>query len=268
MTMMNRMNALRSLVFAALALSAAASQACRLAPAAQRIAVEDEVRQPADVMVGQVVGATPLGGDAVEYSFLVLDQMRGLPRKVFTVLGRAVSPYDQDTSYDRHRDFAFWARYGGRSMHAMDCVIHPGFVVGNSYLVFLGAAPTRRSFEKIDMVDGHPDAGDKWLAYVKTALSGTPAGQDATPDYERIGRLIYGLQRMQVQGDLDRQALAAQHAPDQLLMRAGRLGDEFERMLKEPGNAIRVPNEKIDAALREAASLHAALETWRNGAAR
>lgn len=264
MTMMNGMNALRSLVFGALALSAAASQACRVAPQAQRIAVEDQVRQPADVMVAQAIGATPLGGDAVEYNFLVLDQMRGLPRKVFTVLGRAASPYDQDSSYDRHQDFAFWARNGGRVTSGTDCAIHPSFVVGNSYLMFLGDAPTLRSFEKIDMVDGHPDPDDQWLAYVKTALSGTPARQD----YERIGRLIYGLQRMQAQGDLDRQALAAQHAPDQLLMRAGRLADEYERILKEPKEAHRIPDQKIDATLREAASLHAALETWRNGAAR
>ena len=261
---MKRSIKLHSLVFALLVLGAGASQACRVAPPAQRIAVEDQVRQPADVMVGQVIGATPLGGDTVEYSFLVLDQLRGLPRKVFTVLGRAVSPYDQDTSYDRHQDFAFWASGGGRSMNGMDCAIHPSFVVGNSYLVFLSDAPTWRSFEKIDLVDGHPDPDDKWLAYVKTALSGTPARQD----YERIGRLIYGLQRMQAQGDLDRQALAAQHAPDQLRMRAGRLADEYERIVKEPRDVQRIPDQKIDATLREAASLHAALETWRNGAAR
>jgi hypothetical protein len=265
---MKRPIKLHRLVFALLALGAGAAQACYVAPPAQRIAVEDQVRQPADVMLGQVIGATPLGGDAVEYSFLVMDQMRGLPRKVFTMMGRAASPYDQDTSYDRHRDFAFWAQGGGRSMNDTDCVIHPSFVVGNSYLVFLGAAPTWRSFEKIDMVDGHPDPDDQWLAYVKTALSGTPARLDTTPDYERIGRLIYGLQRLQAQGDLDRRALATQHAPAQLLMRAGRLGDEYERMLKEPREARRIPDQKIDAALAEAAALHAALETWRHGAAR
>ncbi len=82
------MKMLRVLVFGVLASAAAGSQACRVAPPAQRI--------------------------AVEYSFLVLDQMRGLPRKVFTVLGRASTPYDQDGSYDRHRDFAFWGSEGGR----------------------------------------------------------------------------------------------------------------------------------------------------------
>lgn len=261
---MKRSIKIHTFVFALLALGAGAAQACRVAPPAQRIAAEDQVRQPADVMLGQVIGATPLGGDTVEYSFLVLDQMRGLPRKVFTVLGRALSPYDQDTSYDRHQDFAFWVQGGGRAVNGADCAIHPSFVLGDSYLVFLGAAPTRRSFEKIDMVDGHPDPDDKWLAYVKSALSGTPAMQD----YERIGRLIYGLQRMQAQGDFDRQALAARHAPDQLLMRAGRLADEYERMIGEPREAHRIPDQKIDATLREAASLHAALETWRNGAAR
>jgi hypothetical protein len=50
-------------------------------------------------------------------------------------------------------------------------------------------------------------------------------------------------------------------------MRAGRLADEYERMLKEPREVPRIPDQKIDAALREAAALHAALETWRNGAA-
>ena len=262
------MTSLRSLVFVLLAFGAGASQACRVGPPAQRIAVEDQVRLPADVAVGQVIGATPLGEGEVEYRFLVLDQLAGPPRKLFTVMGRALAPYDKDTSFDRHQDFGFWAHGGGRTMNSSDCVIHPGFVVGNSYLVFLAAAPTWRSFEKIDMVDGHPDPDDKWLAYVKAALSGAPAGHDATPDYERTGRLIYGWQRVMAQGDLDRQALAAQHAPDHLLMRAILLGDEFERIVKDPRNAARVPDAKIDAALREAAALHAALEAWRNGAAR
>jgi hypothetical protein len=251
------------LAFVLLALCAGASQACYVPPAAQRIGVAQQVRDAADVAVGQVIGATPLGAGEIEYRFLVLDQLAGPAQKTFTLRGHAPVPGAPDTSFDRHQDLAFWARGGGRTINDSDCVIHPGFVVGNSYLVFLGSPPTWRSFEKIDMVDGRPDPDDRWLAYVKAALSGTPAAPEDAPDYERIGRFLYGYQRLMTQQDLRPEVLAAEHAPSDLRWRAARLAAEHEDIVQHAASA---PQAQLDAVLREAAALQAALAAWRSGA--
>jgi hypothetical protein len=263
--MMNKMTTLRSLVFALLALHAAASEACRVPPARQLIAPGEQLALAMDVAVGQVIGATPLGDHLVEYRFLTLEQLAGQAQKVFTVMGGPAAPSDKDTSFHNHADFAFWARGGGRTMNGADCVIRPGFVVGNSYLVFLGPAPTWRSFEKIEMIAGHPDPDDKWLAYVKTALGGVAAKRDGAPDYERVGRFLYGFQRSISQARLDPESLAAQHAPDELQARARRLGDEFFRIVE---SGVQVPDAALEATLREAAEVNAAVAAWRAGADR
>jgi hypothetical protein len=256
---MKKIPVLHSLAFASLVLHAAAAEACYSAPAAQLATAAEQLGLATNVALGQVIAATPLGGE-VEYRFLTLEQLAGPPQKVFTVMGRAATPYDKDTAFDRHRDFAFWARGGGRTMNGSDCVIHPSFVVGDSYLVFLGATPTWRSFEKIEMVDGRPDPDDQWLAYARTALGGASANRDAAPDYERTGRFLYGYQRALAGVDLDRKSLAAQHAPEDLLLRAGRLDDEFKRIVQA---GVQVPDAQLEATLREAAAVSRALNAWR-----
>src|SRR4051812_10272967 len=127
---MRKMTSMRSLVFVLLALGAGACQACRVPPPGQLIGVEEQVRLATNVAVGQVISATPVGDYEVEYRFLVLDQLAGPAQKVFTVMGGAGGD-NKDTTYDNHRDFAFWAHGGGRTMNGADCVIHPSFVLGN-----------------------------------------------------------------------------------------------------------------------------------------
>jgi hypothetical protein len=264
---MKTMPLLRSLVFATLALHAAASQACRVAPASQLIPPAEQLAAATEVALGQVIGATPLSDYQVEYRFVVLEQLAGAPQKVMTEIGGPVGRNDPDTTFHDHRDFAFWARGGGRATNGTDCVLHPGFVVGSIYLVFPGPPPTRRSFEKIEMVDGRPNPDDKWLATVRQTLAGaattTAASRDATPDYERVGRFLYGYQRLVAQADLDPKSLAAQHAPADLQLRARRLTDEFDRIVQ---GGVRAPDAHLDATLREAAEVSAALAAWRNSA--
>jgi hypothetical protein len=261
---MNTSTTVRRLVFALLALQAGAAQACYSPPPKQLIDADEQVAEASNVALAQVIGATPIGdhlGDyQVEYRLLVLEQLAGPTQKVITVMGGPASSA-RDTTFHSHQDFAFWARGGGHTMNGADCVVRPGFTVGSSYLVFLGPTPTRRSFEQIGMVDGHIDADDKWLAYVKARLGGSAPGREGTRDYERVGRFIYGFQRIAPREDLDIKALAAQHAPNGLLLRAGRLADEFERIVK---NFTRIPDAEIDATLHEAGEVHAALQAWRD----
>lgn len=265
---MTIMTTARSFLFSLLALHAAGAQACYSPPARQLIGIDEQLGQATNVAVGQVIGATPLDGRSVEYRFLVLDQLAGPPQKVFTVTGYAASPRDKDTSFHDHADFAFWARGGGRTMNDSDCIIHPSFVVGNTYLVFLDMPPTRRSFEKLDMFGSIVNHDDKWLAHVNAWLGrDTAKTPDGVPAYERIGRFLYGYQRIVAGAGIDKKALVAQHAPAELLVRAGQLIDEVDRITgRIAQNPAAVPDAQLDATLREAREVAAAIEAWRSGA--
>lgn len=92
-------------------------------------------------------------------------------QKIFTVIGGPEGFNDKDTCFNNHWDPAFWERSGGRTINGADCVLRPGFVIGNTYLVFLGLQPTWRSFEKIETVGGRPNPDDRWLAFVTRRLA-------------------------------------------------------------------------------------------------
>jgi len=141
--------------------------ACRRPPRGQLIGVDEHIMRAGDVSVARVVSATP-GKGWVEYRFLVLQRLAGPELYTFTVLGGA--PSSHDSSFDNHSDPAFWKHGGGRVMNSSDCLIHPSFVLGGTYLVFQGRPATWRNFEKIDVVDGKVNENDRWLAYVKTGL--------------------------------------------------------------------------------------------------
>lgn len=257
---------LRGLLLLALALPAAASQACRAPPQGQLIAASDLVRQATDVAVAQVISATPLNDHETEYGLIVLEQLAGPARKRITVRGGPARQAGQDGTFDDHREFRFWARGGGRTMNGSDCVIHPSFTIGASYLVFEGAPSTRRNFERIGMVDGAVNQDDQWLAYVKARLAqrgDTMTTADTTPGYERVGRFIYGFHRIVARDALERKTLAARHAPRELLLRAGALADEFDHIVARGAD---VPDAEIEATLREAAAVQAALAAWRGDA--
>lgn len=261
---------LRSLLFLLLAFDAHASWACYASPPGQMISVEQQIGSATDVSIATVVAATPAADGDTEYRFQVLKQLAGTQHAGFTVIGRNGERYGKDTTFDHHTDPAFWSRGGGRVMNDSDCVIHPSFVIGNSYLVFLGPTATRRSFEKIDVINGEIDAKDTWLAYVSAGLhksavridSSQVAGStgqmvaEGAPDYERIGRFIYAFHRSGVSRE-ELTSIEVAHAPPELAQRTQRLASEFDCILK--ANA-RVPDERIEAALREGAELGGALK--------
>lgn len=173
------MTALRAAAGLVLALAATTSLACYTPPRDQLIGVDEQIFGASDIAVAQVIAATPLGGNSVEYRFTVLQRLAGVEQKSFELTGLALRSNAMDTSFDRHRARVFWAHGGGRSMNDMDCVIHPNFVVGATYLVFRAMSPTWRSFEKIEAANGVIDEDDLWLAYVKAKL-GLRAGPAAS----------------------------------------------------------------------------------------
>ena len=183
------MNPLRSLMLLLPLLVAQNCWACYSAPVQQRMSVDEQITLASEVSVARVTSATPLEGELVEYRFVVRQRLAGQDGDTFTVTGRAPASIGastsvdavslsglpqagngSDTSLDGHADPVFWQYGGGRVMNDTDCLIHPDFVVGGTYLVFLNSPWTRRSFEKIALVNGPVNDGDKWLAYVKAGL--------------------------------------------------------------------------------------------------
>lgn len=254
------------LVFVPLAFHAIVGQACYTPPAGQLINVDQQIRFAKDVAVGQVISATPMDGQEVEYRFLSLEQLAGQPGKVFTVMGRSAASSDKETTFGNHTDFTFWARGGGRVMDDTECIIHPVFVIGSSYVVFLGTPLTRRSLEKIDMVNDTVNPDDQWLVYVKQQLAQrqlpnkapVSVTQDPARDYERIGRFIYRFYRVVARDDLDRKKLAGRQAPTALLQRAGTLADEFDHIV----GSNTIPDAELEATLSEAVAVEKILAAW------
>lgn len=255
-----------SLIFASLLLHAVPGQACRVAPASQLIRVDQQIGSATNVAVGQIISATPMDGHNVEYLFLSLEQLAGQPGKVFSIIGRPGTVIDEDTTFNDHADFTFWAGGGGRVMNGSDCIIHPDFVIGSTYLVFLGNPITRRSFEKINMVNGIVNWKDRWLMYVKQQLAkrqvpdwtATSVSPEPARDYERIGRFIYSFHRIVARDDLDRKALVARQAPAELLQRAGHLADEFDYIM----SSKTIPDAQLEATLSEAVAVKKMLAAW------
>jgi hypothetical protein len=155
---------LRILLFLSVATGAVPALACRASPPQQLMSADEQAALATDVAVAEVVSAVPGAFSTVEYTFAVRERLAGEAQPMFTVTGGTQGNGHVESDFDHHTDPAFWQRGGGRTMNSSDCVIHPTFEVGATYLVFAAPPYTRRSFERIDAPD------DRWLAWVRTTL--------------------------------------------------------------------------------------------------
>ena len=90
------------------------------------------------------------------------------------------------------------------------------------------------------------------------------AQERVPPHYERIGRLIYGFQRLGVSVDVLREADAAHGASPELAARAQRLVRRFDELVASSPTA---GSDEIEAALNEAAAVRGLIVQWRGAAA-
>lgn len=169
-------SSLRIFVCLSLLAAAAPASACWRPPPPQLMGVQEQVALATDVALAEVVSAVPGEMGAVDYTFAVRERLAGPARPLFTVTGSPHRDGDVETDFDHHTDPAFWRRGGGRTMNDSDCVIHPSFEMGATYLVFAAPPYTRRSFERIDAAAGRPGPDDRWLAWVRTALRARAKG--------------------------------------------------------------------------------------------
>jgi len=153
-----------------LSLHISSSWACYAPPQEQLMSVDEQIAAARDVSLATVVRATPTMDGQTEYEFQVQKRIFGPDTNSFTLRSTARPPslLYEESSFDKHQSEEFWMRGGGRLFSNAGCNIEPAFVVGHSYLAFVGQAVTRRSFERI----ASPD--DKWLRYVENQLGGRP----------------------------------------------------------------------------------------------
>lgn len=129
---------------------------------------DEQILRAPNISIAKAVSETATADGRTEYKFIVQRRLIGPDEMDFTVSGVA-APLN-DTSYDSHEDPRFWQRGGGRLFADTSCAIRPSFVVGNSYIAFLGSTLTKRSFEKIEATNGVVNLKDKWLRYIEEKL--------------------------------------------------------------------------------------------------
>jgi len=147
------------------------SWACRMPRREQLVDPDFQIAMATDIAVAEVISAKPQYDHPgrVDYQFLVVKRLTGPSELSFSISGWAPGS-TSDTTFDDHKDKAFWLTGGGRVTIDTNCAIHPDFIVGKTYLVFRNLPMTFRSFEEIEKFDGRSADVDKWLAYVQARV--------------------------------------------------------------------------------------------------
>lgn len=185
------------------------AQACRVPPPPQ-LSAQEQVARATDVALVRVVRALPqptpaprrpgdtpawaaahqgwnpalpdsalanaddahyLASYPVDYTFKVEKRWRGAERKTFTLTGTSAPTmyYDPGPEANQGRG-EFWEAGGGRFGRLFTCRIEPWFIVGERYVVFVGAPVIARSYEHVATIEGRANPDDTWLRYVEAAL--------------------------------------------------------------------------------------------------
>lgn len=161
---------MRIIFSAVLCLASGHSLACYSPPAGQAVLAQTLLGSGRTVVLAKVRAGELLSDGSVRYDFSVEKQFSGTPTQIFSIEGSVAAEQGRDT-FSHHRDERFWKVQGGRVSNDTDCKIHPDFVIGGTYLVFLEAPFTRKSFERIVRTHGNAEVKDKWLAYVEDYFS-------------------------------------------------------------------------------------------------
>lgn len=150
----------------------AAATACEVPPVEQYTAADELISRTKTIALARVVKAE-LGSDKrnVEYSFEVITRLKGHAPENFNITGWSANGEGENIRYNEHADGQFWSNFGGRSSNAPDCEIHPAFVVGGTYLVFIEKPYHVKSFEIIQRYGGSASNRDKWLNYVQSKVA-------------------------------------------------------------------------------------------------
>ena len=152
--------------------------ACVVAPAEQRVAVDELISRTDNIILAKAVRAEYRNPeqtgqsnphDVVHHDFEILKSLKGENQSEFSLIG-GLMEHDRRNHFNHHTEPDFWEDVYGRSFNMPDCIIHPTFIVGSVYLVFLDQPYHYKSFELIEK-HSDPEDRDKWLAYVEEKVS-------------------------------------------------------------------------------------------------
>jgi hypothetical protein len=156
------------------------SAACFIAPAEQLVDAPELLAKSKDVTLAQVVRAETTDRGEVRYFFKVQRRFSGDDRTSFELLGYPAIWEGNNRTFSHHFEPTFWERNQGRNSNGTDCKIRPNFSVGGTYLIFLGQAYTRKSFELIIRTHGDEATRDKWLQYVERHFEAAIGSNDSS----------------------------------------------------------------------------------------
>ena len=97
-------------------------------------------------------------------------------------------------------------------------------------------------------------------ASAQTTATTPPTDLYDDAHYERVGRLIYGYQRLLGTADDKQRAAIAQHAPPALADHVARMTAEYDAIMHEHGD---VPDTRLNAAIGELQALSLELAAWK-----
>jgi hypothetical protein len=165
-----------SIIASSIVFSTVVAIGCFSTPQEQIVEAEKLVQRTSQIVLAKVVEArADLKTGLVIYSFRAEKVIKGKVSESFVIVGDALVDPEALTTFQDHRLDGFWEGDAGRCQHDADCKIHPSFVVGATYLVFMDQPYHRKSFEQIAMLGQDPDTKDKWLKWVEESVKAQPS---------------------------------------------------------------------------------------------
>jgi hypothetical protein len=141
--------------------------ACVLPPPEQYVPSKELIKRTRHIVLAEVTKAEVVGDDEVLYTFKRIEVLSGAVADTFQFRGRPAIWGGDTDNFDHHFDPSFWKNNRGRTPNYEDCLIHPGFSVGGTYLLFIDKPYHVKSFELIIRIYGDNSTKDKWLQYVQ-----------------------------------------------------------------------------------------------------
>jgi len=145
------------------------SVACYSPPEIQSTSVNNLIQRTKTIVLAHVAEAKYKKIDhQVEYTFKLVKIIKGQITEHIKLDGYPLIWEGGLNTFNNHTESVFWDTGRGRLVHSTDCLIHPSFSVGATYLLFLDRPYHNKSFEQIIRTHGDKGTKDKWLQYVET----------------------------------------------------------------------------------------------------
>jgi hypothetical protein len=144
--------------------------ACAIPPFEQSVPSAQLIARSKNIVLAKAVNVQAMANGEVRYAFEVTKQIAGSTPGKFQLVGVAEMLTDDQKNFNHHTDTIFWKSSIGRFSNDTDCQIHPSFLMGREYLVFLDAPYHNRSFELIIRTSDGKYKKDQWLQYVEDKI--------------------------------------------------------------------------------------------------